>query len=104
MIELLTIDAPAHEAVQQVAFVEQLGRVVSFKLPPGGAVPETRAAPMLMIAATDLVLEPSGLSPDTGRIELRAGEVHLLSFGVTGLANVGASEARFTLIDLPSAK
>lgn len=104
MIELLAVEGPPHGAVEQVAFIQEVGRVVSFRLAPGGAVPETCAEPILILAATDLDLEVGDPSGETRRIKLQAGQAQLLSSGVAGLANLRAAEARFTLIDLPSAE
>jgi len=102
MIELLAVDSPPYGAVEQVAFIENVGRVVSFNLAPGGAVPETREAPLLIVAATDLELAIGGQSRASRSITLQAGQAHLLSTGVAGLENVGHAEARFTLIELPN--
>jgi hypothetical protein len=104
MIELLTGVGPPQGVVEQVAFIEEVGRVVSFRLAPGGAVPETCADPLLIVAATDLDLEAGDRSGEARRIQLQAGQAQLLSNGVAGLANLGAAEARFTLIDLPRAE
>lgn len=102
MIEPPAVEGPTHDVVEQVAFIEDVGRVVSFRLAPGGAVPENRSTQVLLVALTDLTIDVGVHSRDAVRISLRAGQAQLLSTGVTGLANAGADEARFTLIDLPN--
>lgn len=85
--------------VEQVGFVDDVGRVVSFALGPGQAVPETRRASVVIVALTDLSLEAGHRSQDPTRLTLQAGQASLLPDGFAGLANTGDSAARFTLID-----
>jgi hypothetical protein len=103
MIELFAVTTPPHSTIEQVAFIENVGRVASFNLAPGGAVPETREAPLLIVAVTDLELRVTDPSNGERRISLQAGQAQLLANGVAGLENLGKAEARFTLVDLPNA-
>ncbi len=101
MIELSAAEGPIENPVEEVAVIDTVGRVVSFRLAPGEAVPETRSAPVLVVAVTDVRLDVGAQTGEAVRIKLQAGQARLFPRGVAGLTNQGAREARFTLIDLP---
>ena len=103
MIELISVQDQIQDVIEHVAFIHEVGRVASFRLATGAAIPETRATPVLMVALTDLAVEVSDPSHGFQHVILQAGQAHLLASGVAGLANVGPNEARFTLVDLPMA-
>ncbi|MEO1039101.1 MAG: hypothetical protein AAFX09_06100 [Pseudomonadota bacterium] len=104
MIEPVAVSGPAGDPIEQIAFVEELGRVVSFRLEPGRAVPETRSTQLLLVALADLTLDVGAPLGETTRIQLEAGQVRVFPQGVAGLTNAGADDARFTIIDLAAAQ
>lgn len=104
MIELLVVDTPPANAVEQVTFIQEVGRVASFRLPPGGGVPETRSTPVLMVALTELAIDVGTPPQHTVHVQLEPGQAHYFPTGVSGLANTGDADIRFTLIDMAEAQ
>ena len=101
MIELYSVEQAVPHPVQQVRHVEAIGRVVSLRLVPGAALPETRDQPVLLVAVTDLDLEVG--APGSERVltlSLQAGDVEFLRSGVAIIRNTGRADAQFSLIDV----
>ncbi len=104
MIELYSVERELHHPVQQVRHVQSVGRVVSLRLAPGAAIPETRNQPVLIVAVTDAELQLGAPGYEPRRtVSLRAGDVEALSAGVAVIKNVGPSHAQFNLIDMRAA-